>query len=175
MAAYPLWGLTSKVGDADETLVEGDMGFFKKIFGGADGIRETIRESYDEHRQMQAGSDSFSPHHRGLYGALASRYIAAHAPRPEIQIWTELIPFLLMDEAEAVEAMAEIVVHDEMPIEARTAWLGERIRQAIQERLPTATDFQRNGAGRALRQGHRPWLSFLTQAEKEVVRSSVPD
>jgi hypothetical protein len=151
------------------------MGFFNKFFGGASGIRETMRESYDEHRLNQVGSESFSPHERALYGALAGRYIAAREPRPEIQIWTELIPFLLMDEAESVEAVAEIVVHDEMPLEARTLWLGERIRWAIRERLPTATDFQRNGAARALRQGHRPWLAFLTQTEKEIIRSSVPD
>ena len=149
------------------------MGFFNKLFGGADGIRETMRESYDKHRQVHAGLESFTPHERGLYGALASRYRAAHEPRPEIQIWTELIPFLLMDEADAVEAMAEIVVHDEAPIEARALWLGDQIRRAIRERLPTATDFHRNGAARALGQGHRPWLSFLTQAEREVILSSV--
>jgi hypothetical protein len=134
-----------------------------------------MRESYDRHLQMQGGSDSPSSHEQGLYGALASRYVADQAPRPEIQIWTELIPFLLMDEAESVEALAEITVHDEMPLEARTAWLGERIRWVIQERLPTATDFQRSGAARALRQGNRPWLSFLTQAEKEIIRGSAPD
>jgi hypothetical protein len=151
------------------------MGFFSKLFGGAEGTRETMRESYHTHREMRAGSDSRSPHEQGLYGALESRYVAAHAPRPEIQIWTELIPFLLMDEDEAVEALAELMVHDEMPLEARTEWLGARIRWVIHERLPAATEFQRSGAARALRQGHRPWLSFLTQAEKAVIRGSVPD
>jgi len=124
---------------------------------------------------MSARSDSASSHAHGLYGALASWYLDAHAPRPEIQIWTELVPFLLMDEAEAVEALAEILVLDEFPLEARTVWLGERIRRAIRERLPGATDFLRSGAARALRQGNRPWLAFVTQAETEVIRSSEPD
>lgn len=151
------------------------MGFFSKLLGGAEGTRETMRELYDKHRQTRPSSDSVSPHEQGLYGALESRYVADHAPRPEIQIWTELIPFLLMDEEEAVEALAEIMVHDEVPLEARALWLGERIRWVIRERLPSAADFHREGAARALRQGHRPWLAFLTHAEKEIIRASAPD
>jgi len=151
------------------------MGFFQRLFGGPAGTREIIRESYDKHRRTSSGSGSHSSHAQGLYGALAGWYLEAHAPRPEIQVWTELVPFLLMDEGEAVEALAEILVLDELPLEARTVWLGERIRWAIRERLPGATDFLRSGAGRALRQGNRPWLAFVTQAEMEVIRRSEPD
>jgi len=151
------------------------MRFLSRLFKGPEGTRETIRESYATHRQLHTGSDSFSPHARGLYGVLESRYLAANAPRPEIQIWTELIPFLLMDEAEGVEALAELMVLEELPLEARTPWLGDRIRWAIRERLPEASDFLRSGAARALRQGHRPWLAFLTGVEREVIRDAVPD
>ncbi len=100
---------------------------------------------------------------------LESRYLAENAPRPEIQIWTELIPFLLLDEAEGVDALAELVVLHELPLEARAQWLGDRIRWAIRERLPEASDFLRSGAARALRQGHRPWLAFLTEVERKVI------
>lgn len=151
------------------------MGFLSRLFGGPAATRDTIRESYEKHQRMSEGPDSRSAHAQGLYGALASWYVDAHAPRPEIQIWTELVPFLLMDEAEAVEALAEILVLDELPLEGRALWLGERIRWAIRERLPGATDSLRSGAARALRQGNRPWLVFLTQAEREVIRSSEPD
>ena len=151
------------------------MGFFKKVFGGADGIRETIRDSYKKHRNAQGGSDAFSPHQKGLYGALASRYIAARTPRPEIEIWTELIPFLLMDEAEAVEALAEMVVYIEMTTDSRHAWLGERIRSAVGERLPAAPEYQRRGAVVALQQRIVDWVTFLHEAEEEVIRQSVPD
>lgn len=151
------------------------MGFFTELFGGPKAIRKSIRESYAKHREMPSASRASSRHERGLYGALESRYLAANAPRPEIQIWTELVPFLLMDEAEGVEALAEVMVNEELPLEARTVWLGERIRWAIRERLPTASDSLRNGAARALRQGHRPWLGFLTGAEREVILSLVAE
>jgi len=151
------------------------MGFFNKLFGGPEGIRETTRESYREHRRTAQGPHSLSAHERGLYGALTSHYAAERPPRPEIQIWTELIPFLLMDEEEGVEALAELVVGEELPLEARTAWLGDRIRWAIRERLATANESLRSGAARALRQGHRPWLAFLTPTEKEVILESAPE
>lgn len=151
------------------------MGLFKKLFGGPEGTREKVRESYRKYRRTANGPHSLSAHERGLYGVLSSHYVGERPPRPEIQIWTELIPFLLMDEAEGVEALAELIVHEELPLEARTAWLGERIRWAIHERLPTAKESVRSGAARALRQGHRPWLAFLTGAEQEVVRRAAPD
>ena len=151
------------------------MGLFSRLFGGPRAIRSAIQESYDTHRGAHSASDSSSPHARGLYGALEAWYLDASAPRPEIQIWTELVPFLLMDEGEAVEALAEIVVSEELPLEARTVWLGERIRSAIRERLPTASDSLKTGAARALRQGHRPWLAFITRTEQEVIEGAVRD
>ena len=151
------------------------MGFFNKLFGGPAGIRETVRESYREHRRTANGPHALSAHERGLYGVLSGRYSADRPPRPEIQIWTELIPFFLMDEEEGVEALAELVVREELPLEARTAWLGERVRWAIRERLPAASESLRGGAARALRQGHRPWLAFLSGAEQEVIRGAAPD
>jgi len=150
------------------------MGWFKRLFGGPAGVHETIRESYDEHRRTSQSADPHTAHARGLYGALERWYLDEHAPRPEIQIWTELVPFLLLDEAEGVEALAELLVLHDMPLEARSAWLGERVRWAIRERLPDATDFLRGAAARALRQGYRPWLAFITEVEREVIRSSEP-
>lgn len=151
------------------------MGFLKKLFGGPEGIRETTRESYREHRRTANGPHALTAHERGLYGVLRSHYAAERPPRPEIQIYTELIPFLLMDEEEGVDALAELVVREELPLEARTAWLGDRIRWAIRERLPSADESLRSGAARALRQGHRPWLAFLTGTEQEVILGHAPE
>ena len=152
-----------------------DMGFLRELFGGPAATRKAVRESYQEHRRKGPSFDSPSPHALGLYGALESRYLASNAPRPEIQIWTELVPFLLMDEEEGVEALAEIIVSEELPLEARTVWLGERIRRAIRERLPDASDSMKGYAARALRQGHRPWLAFITRAEKDVIEGLAAD
>ena len=151
------------------------MGFFAKLFGGPEGTRKTVRESYQHHRRTANGPHSLSAHERGLYGALASHYGAERPPRPEIQIVTELIPFFLMDENEGVDALAELVVQEELPLEARSVWLGERIRWAIRERLPVASEAMRGGAARALRQGHRPWLAFIGAEEQEVILAAAPD
>lgn len=61
------------------------MGFLKKLFGGAKGIREAMRESYNRHlrlaRDRRIASDD-PPHRFGFcYGALGSRYRAGSRPR----------------------------------------------------------------------------------------------
>lgn len=110
------------------------MGLWSILFGGADGCRETMRRSYEKHvrlaRQGKSPSTG-SPHSLGLYAALGTRYIARGTPVVEVAIWGELAPFLNMKETEAVEALAEYVVFQEYPREARVAWLKARINAAL--------------------------------------------
>jgi tetratricopeptide (TPR) repeat protein len=111
------------------------MGIFTKFFGGADGIREAMRDSYEKHvRLAKEGKipSTDPPHSVGLYGALCSRYRARGKPVVEVVLWGELAPFLLMKEDEAVEALAEYVVYKEMPNKARIAWLKELINSSIE-------------------------------------------
>lgn len=107
------------------------MGILTKLFGGAEGCREAMCESYQKHVQLaRAGKITFfdqSPHSLGLYGALGSRYRALGRPINEAIMWSELTPFLLMDQSDSVEALAEYALFQERPNEARTGWLKDRI------------------------------------------------
>ncbi|MDM8008897.1 MAG: hypothetical protein QUV05_22385 [Phycisphaerae bacterium] len=116
------------------------MGILNKLFGGADGIRETIVESYVKHRELAESGmipSSDDPHRTGLYGALASRYKAratwgsAGVPSSETVIWADLAPFVAMPEPLAVQALAEYVVYQEMPDQAMTTTLTWRIELAL--------------------------------------------
>lgn len=110
------------------------MGFWKKLFGGADGCREAMRESYDKHVRLAAQGripTEDSPHVIGLYGTLGSRYRARGTPVVEVVLWGELAPFLAMGEADAVEALAEYVVFQESPKDARIEWLKDMINSAL--------------------------------------------
>ena len=112
------------------------MGFLTKLFGGADGIREAMRESYAKHvllARERAASDP--PHAVGLYGALASRYHTRFKSAAELDIWVELIPFLEMPEGEAVELLAEYVVLQEMPQPARVYDLSDGINRVFESGL----------------------------------------
>jgi len=112
------------------------MGIWKKIFGGAEGIREAMREAYENHRRAAIARTipvppGECPHHFGLYGALASRHIVRNIPCSEIVILSQLAPFYLMDETDAVEALAECVVFWERPRDARLSWLTAKINKAL--------------------------------------------
>jgi phage FluMu protein Com len=51
-------------------------------------------------------------------------------------IWGELAPFLAMEPGHAVEALAEYIVYQERPGEARTDWLRAIINRALSEATP---------------------------------------
>src|SRR5215213_8986802 len=110
------------------------MGLWNKMFGGADGCREVIRDAYikhvrlAKHRQSQSRDSS---HMIGLYGALGLRHRARGTKGGEVRIWNELAPFLAMEEQEAVAAVAEYVVFQESPQEARITWLRDSINAAL--------------------------------------------
>lgn len=113
------------------------MGWLKLLLnaGNAEGCREAMRMSYKKHlrgaRQGMVSDADTSPHYAGLYGALASRYKVLRMPMMEVVIWAELVPFLLMRETEAVEALAEYVVYKERPSEAKVSWLKKLINDAL--------------------------------------------
>jgi hypothetical protein len=111
------------------------MGFWNKLFGGADGCREAMRESYEKHvrlaQQGQIGAGD-SPHACGLYGALGTRYIVRGTPKPEVFLWSELAPFLAMREDIGLKALLEYVLYQEYPPgNADVAWLRQAINSAL--------------------------------------------
>ena len=119
------------------------MGVWNKLFGGADGCREAMRESYEKHaqsaRQGQLGAVE-TPHNCGLYGALGTRYMAGGKPKPEVLLWGELVPFLVMTEDVGLKALVEYVVYQEYPPgNADVSWL----RQAINSALRSCVDSER--------------------------------
>lgn len=112
------------------------MGVLKMLRNrnNAEGTRESIRMSYRKHVNM-ARSGRLpavdAPHVIGLFGALASRYRVMGKESSEPSIYSELAPFLGMEESEGVEALAEYVVYQERPGEARLAWLREVINRSL--------------------------------------------
>lgn len=110
------------------------MGLWNKMFGGADGCREVIRDAYIKHVRLAKNRQSQSrdsSHIIGMYGALGLRHHARGTKGGDVRIWNELAPFLAMGEREAVEALAEYVVFQESPQEARVTWLRDSINAAL--------------------------------------------
>jgi hypothetical protein len=107
------------------------MGLFTKLFGGADGIREAMRESYQMHVKLARQKSLDFPHAIGLYGALGSRYKVRQLPVVEVAIWAELSPFLEMNESDAIEAIAEYAVFQQRPNDARQEWLAGVINEVL--------------------------------------------
>ena len=113
------------------------MGLLKKLFGGADGIRETMRESYDQHvlfgrlAKHTPGVENVSPHHAGLYGALGTRYLIRRHSISERDLWLELAPFFAMEEQESVEALVEYAIYQERPKDAGIGRLAFLINSAL--------------------------------------------
>lgn len=117
----------------------GIKGFLRALFGlsyNVEHTREAIRLSYKKHalaaRQgklpLRGGE---TPHIAGLYGALASRYVAAGISRSDYLLFPELSPFLLMKESDAVDALAEYVVCQENPEEGKIDWLSKLVNDAL--------------------------------------------
>lgn len=119
------------------------MGFwhqFKNI-NNAEGIRETMRMSYDKHFKLAMNgkiplSAGTTPHLAALYGALGSRFVVSGVPVDnavaEILIWADLLPFLYLDQQIAREALAEYVVWKEMPKDAKISWLTTVVQKGCQ-------------------------------------------
>jgi hypothetical protein len=91
--------------------------------GTPEGARESTRLSYDQHLRgalKGRGPKDEPPHHAALYGVLASWYKVRGLRVPEVSIWGEVAPFLLVPEAMAREAIAEYTLY----LEEREGWWG---------------------------------------------------
>lgn len=132
-----IWRGSSGRGDreVEPAKVRGLMGWLRKIFGGADGVRKSMLDAYARHRAGaetgQTPDAGHPPHHVGLFGALASRYAARRKNAPEVVVWGELAPFLMMNEEIAPRALAEYVVFKEQPERADLVWLHGMINSSI--------------------------------------------
>ncbi len=103
-------------------------------FGEANACREAMKKSYEKHVRLAGEGKSPStnpPHSLGLYGALGTRYLAQGTPVVEVALWGELAPFLIMKEEQAVGALAEYVVFQEHPKDAKVVWLKRVINAAL--------------------------------------------
>lgn len=107
------------------------MGFWHQLrnINNAEGIRETMRISYDNSLKLAVKSglrrSSNVARHFALFGALESRYLVSGVPTENAEklIWAELLPFMWLDGHTAREALAEYVVYKEMPAGAKISWL----------------------------------------------------
>jgi hypothetical protein len=105
---------------------------FLKNIGNAESTRESIRLSYKKHSAGAAAAEHDTDRHSvGLYGALATRYRLMRRRVVEVEVWAELAPFLAMSVGRGVEALAEYIVYQERPNEARTSWLKKEINNAL--------------------------------------------
>jgi hypothetical protein len=118
------------------------MGFWHQLknINNAEGIRETMRMSYDKHLKLaQNGKiplNGETPHRTALYGALGSRFRVSGVPVDnviaEALIWADLMPFLYLDSDIGREALAEYVVYKEMPKDAKISWLTTLVQKGCQ-------------------------------------------
>ncbi|UCC31575.1 MAG: hypothetical protein JSU86_04710 [Phycisphaerales bacterium] len=113
------------------------MGFWDllKNINNAEGIRESMRMSYDKHyNQAQSGQGSApdtTPAQYALYGALASRYQVDGLNPPEMTVWAELAPFLALSRAEGREYLAEYIVYREKPADAKVNVLRKKVSEGL--------------------------------------------
>ncbi len=113
------------------------MGWLKMLvnLNNAEGIREAMRMSYEKHvrnsRATNRACDDLDHHYAGLCGALGSRFYARGLRVPEMAVLASVAPFLAMSREDGVEALAEYVVLQERPGEARRAWLSCAVNRAL--------------------------------------------
>lgn len=119
------------------------VGFFRAFT--AEGCRDAMRLSYAKHRALSisSGENEHNAHYAGLFGALGTRYktreligyktlrLLPSGVIPDVVLWPELAPFLMMNEEESVEALAEYVLWQEKPRKSRNKWLSEKLKAAV--------------------------------------------
>ena len=155
-------------------------GFFRSIFGlpyNVEHTREAIRLSYKRHvLAAQKGeiplNGGMTPHAAGLYGALATRHMAAGIRRSEILLFIELAPFLLMKESEAIDSLAEYVVCQENPKDGETVWLSNLINNALRT-LENADPNYKAMATQVLLHRDIYWRNFLEKDVNELLENEL--
>ena len=143
------------------------MGFLKKLIGGADGVRESMHDSYTKHfnAAMSAGSEgNNSPHYCGLYGALGTRYLARNHSVSEMELYLELTPFLMMSEEDAIEALAEYALYQESPKDADVPQLEALINTAFQ-----SCGIEQKSQMAVAASKTPAWVKFLNEETSEMV------
>lgn len=121
------------------------MGFFDflKNVNKAEGSRMLTRRTYNAYFDKAKRGEfhtNDSPHYMGLYGALGNWKNANRQSVNEMQMWVELAPFLVMNEEDSVEALAEYIVfmdrhkYDEYPrIDMLTSKLNNALKYSTGE------------------------------------------
>lgn len=107
-----------------------------KNINNAEGIREIVRQSYDEHFNLvvklglaqtasKVGGDPLSEttQHFALFNVMEAYYFVSGLDNAEKSIWAELLPFLYLDKQTVREALAEYFVYKAMPMDANIPWL----------------------------------------------------
>ena len=145
-----------------------------KNLNNAEGIRESMRMSYDKHlKKAQSGAMSApdtTPGQFALYGALATRYQTAGTSPPEPILWAELAPFLALCDSDARESLAEYVAYCEKPGEARV----DALRTKVNEGLRRANKEQRMMAFMGLQQPVA-WARLLDEEVRASLDSLLED
>lgn len=155
------------------------MGWFSLLFKSfPEGCREAMRQSYHKHYDLARRGVApvhTDPHRAGLFGALGTRYIARgvipNPAFPDVVLWPELAPFLLMSKEDAVEALAEYVLWQERPSAARREWLAAKINKALSSK-PSGDDSPRSLAPSALLNNVR-WCELLYSETRMILSREV--
>jgi|GEM_PF-5369153 len=144
------------------------MGVWTKLFGGTESCRERVRATYARYVQAAKndhGRSPYSPHVIGLYSALGTRYMARGTKVKMRDVWCELTPFLVMEEQEAAEALAEYVVFKENPADTQVTWLRNSINTAL---AGLSDDSYRRMATMGMLNGVA-WCALLTADTAEMI------
>ena len=132
-----------------------------------------MRDSYTKHfnaAMLAANEGNNSPHYSGLYGALGTRYLARKRNVSEVDLFLELTPFLVMNEADAVEALAEYALYQESPKDADVLRLEALINTAFQ-----SCDAEQKSQVAVAASRAPAWVKFLNkETSEEVVKNLFP-
>ena len=112
------------------------MGIFNKLFGGADGIRESVNEVYEKQFNIykKQGNDLGSSHRMAIISALGIRYAARFKPQSETFLTVEAMPFFIIEnKKDAANILAEYIVFKETPNVCNYNWLKEKINSSLNE------------------------------------------
>ena len=117
------------------------MNLYSLFLGEANYFRKEMKGCYENAlRQSLRVSPEDSPHEFALYGALNgwrlehNNYHCDMGLRLQL-ISAEVVPFRAMEEGVSLEALAEYGVYLNLPSKARTAWLAEKISEALTQPL----------------------------------------
>lgn len=129
----------------------------------ASACRAAVRHAYHEGRAHAARQASdMPPHWWALCDALSSHCLAHGELLPETSLWSELTPFLLIeDEDEAVSLLAEYAVFVAAPAAADIERLGLRLNPAL-HRVDVTDDHVVSFLHDAMEVRKPRWLALLS-------------